>query len=141
MSNSSTTRPVVARHLFGLSDFKFQAFSSGDSLSDYSRFFIYAVIAILVTIVWSLRDRKTTNHSRLNQWLRLFAQFVVAISLFVYGFAKVIPHQFGELTPSRLLAPVGGLRPFDMLWLFMAASKPYTIFSGSVEVLAARLST
>jgi hypothetical protein len=126
----------VARYLLRLSDFKYQAYTSGDSLSDYVQLFTYVLIALLVTVVWSLRDRKTPNYSRLNQWLRLAAQSALGITLLVYGLDKVIPLQFGQLTPGRLLTPVGNLSPFDMLWYFMATSKAYTIFTGSIEVLA-----
>src|SRR5208282_313026 len=37
---------------------------------------------------------------------------------------------------ARLSERVGNLSPFRMLWTFMAASKPYTSFSGFAEVLA-----
>ena len=127
---------LVARYIFHVRHFTFQAITSGDSLSDYLQFFTYALVSLLVTLVWSLVRRKTTNYSKLNQWLRLYAQLFLGVTIVFYGLDKAIPLQFGELTASRLLGTVGDLTPFSMLWVFMATSKPYTIFSGILEVLA-----
>lgn len=128
--------PFVARYIFRLKDFRFQALTSGDSMSDYLEVFTYFLIALIVTIAWSLLRRKTTNYSRLSQWLRLYAQLVFAATLFTYGFDKVFPLQFGDLSPTTLVTTVGDHSHFSMLWDFMAASKPYTIFSGVLELLA-----
>jgi uncharacterized membrane protein YphA (DoxX/SURF4 family) len=127
---------LVARYVFQLKNFKFQAISSGDSLSDYLQFFTYALIALLVALVWTLVRRKAANYSKLSQWLRLYAQLALGVTMMGYGLDKVVPLQFGELTASRLVGSVGDLTPFSMLWLFMATSKPYTIFSGVLETLA-----
>jgi uncharacterized membrane protein YphA (DoxX/SURF4 family) len=128
--------PPVARHVLHLTNFKFQPITSGDSVSDYVEYLTWALISVVATVVWSLLDRKKTNYYRLNQWLRLYAQVALGVIMMSYGFDKVFPLQFGELTASRLVATVGDLSPFGMLWVFMAASKPYTIFSGVLEVLA-----
>ena len=130
------TISFVARHILLLRSFRFQAVTSGDSMSDYLEVFTYALIALLVTIAWSLLRRERTNYSRLSQWLRLYAQLALAATLFSYGFDKVFPLQFGNLDATRLVATVGDQDRFSMLWLFMAASTPYTIFSGVLELLA-----
>jgi hypothetical protein len=59
--------------------------------------------------------------------------------MFSYAFVKVIPTQFGYLTPGELLRPLGQLSRFRMLWDFMAASPGYTIFAGALELLGALL--
>src|SRR5215831_12414114 len=58
----------LARSIFHLHAFTFQAATSGDSLSDYLLPFTYALVALVATLVWSLIDRRATNYSRLNQW-------------------------------------------------------------------------
>ena len=126
----------VARNIFRVGKFKFQALTSGDSISDFLEVFTYFLIALLVTIAWSLLRRKARNYTRLSEWLRLYAQLVLAVTLFSYGFDKAFPLQFGDLDPTTLLTTVGEQSHFSMLWLFMAASKPYTIFSGMLELLA-----
>lgn len=129
--------PWVARHILHLSKaVPYAVFDQGDTLSDDILLFSWIVLAILATGVWSALDRERTNYARLNQWLRLIVQVLLAGILFSYGFDKVFPLQFGSLTPSRMMGHVGDLSPEDMLWVFMAASKPYTIFSGLLEVVA-----
>jgi hypothetical protein len=59
--------------------------------------------------------------------------------MFSYAFIKVIPTQFGYLTPGELLRPLGQLSRFRLLWDFMAASPGYTIFAGVLELLGALL--
>jgi hypothetical protein len=56
-----------------------------------------------------------------------------------YAFIKVIPTQFGYLTPGELLRPLGQLSRFRLLWDFMAVSPGYTIFTGAIELLGAVL--
>lgn len=129
--------PWVAHYLFYLPrGFQYVAADSGDSVSDYLQIVASLLIAAIVAAIWSFLDSKRPNYRRLNQWIRLYAQFVLAATMFSYGFDKVIPLQFGELTPSRLSTQIGDLNTFSMLWVFMAASKPYTIFSGVLEVLS-----
>ena len=106
---------LVARYVFHLKNFKFQAISSGDSLSDYLQFFTYALIALLVALVWTLIRRRAANYSKLSQWLRLYAQLALGVTMMGYGLDKVVPLQFRELTASRLVGSVGDLTPFSML--------------------------
>jgi len=55
--------------------------------------------------------------------------------MMTYAVVKVIPTQFGFLTPGELLRPVGQLNRFWVLWDFMAVSTGYTVFAGLVELL------
>jgi len=128
--------PWLAHYVFSLPRSFQYASGGGDSVSDYLQMFAALLIAAIAAVIWSFGDTKRPNYSRLNQWLRLYAQFFLAATMFSYGFDKVIPQQFEELTPSRLSTQVGDLDTFSMSWVFMAASKPYTIFSGVLEVLA-----
>jgi uncharacterized membrane protein YphA (DoxX/SURF4 family) len=130
--------PVVAwigKHVLGMPGFSPQNFGSGGQ-SDYVRAFSQVLVGAIAALIWSFWDRKRPNYRRLLEWLRLFVQFILATTLFGYGFDKVFPNQFGSLTPSRMSTRAGDLSHFDLLWLFMAASKPYTIFSGALEALA-----
>jgi hypothetical protein len=133
----SVLGPWVARYILHLSrEVPYVVIDSGDSPSDYVVMFSWIVLAIVAAGVWSVLDRRRANYVRLNQFLRLVVQVLLAGILFSYGFGKVFPTQFGSLTPSRMMGNVGDLSPMDMLWLFMAASKPYTIFGGLLEVSA-----
>jgi len=97
------------------------------------------LIASAVTIVWSVADRRRVEYRTLNRWLRVYARYALALMMMAYAVVKVIPTQFGFLTPGELLRPVGQLNRFWVLWDFMALSTGYTIFAGLVELLCCPL--
>lgn len=109
---------------------------SGDTKYDYGVVFCELGIALIVTVVWSVLDRKHTQYRVLHQWLRYAVSLTLALLMFGYGSIKVIPVQFGTLTLGALSLPVGGLTPQGLLWTFMAASKGYTAFTGIAEIVA-----
>ncbi len=127
--------PWICRHLFNVQR-KIFIYPEGDYLSSYLQHLFELILTFVITLTWSILDRKRPNYRRLYAWFTLFLRCMLAITLFGYGFDKVFPLQFGDVTPERLTRPLGSLDMFNLLWTFMAASKPYTIFSGSLEVLA-----
>lgn len=110
--------------------------ASGDTTYDFVVLFCELVASISGALLWSLLDRKTPHYASLHRRLRFVVVFILAGLLFSYGLDKVIPIQFGTLSPSALSQRVGDLSPFDLLWTFMAGSKAYTILTGLVEVIA-----
>ena len=112
---------------------------SGDTTYDQVLILCELFLAVVATVVWSALDRKRTEYRRLHEWLRFVVRLVLSSAMLSYGMDKLIPVQFGALTLGRLAARVGDLTPFNLLWTFMAASKPYTIFCGAAEVLAGLL--
>src|SRR5262245_30877650 len=56
-----------------------------------------------------------------------------------YGSSKLYSSQFGEMSLDRLTQEIGDTWPMTMVGTFMKASKPYELFSGAFEVLAAVL--
>jgi uncharacterized membrane protein YphA (DoxX/SURF4 family) len=130
--------PWICSHIFRVHR-KLFIFPDADFLSGYLQHLFEIILALVATVVWSIVDRKRTNYRRLYAWFALFLRFSLALVLFSYGFDKVFPIQFRPVTASRLSQQVGNLDMFNMLWIFMASSKPYTIFSGIMEVLAGLL--
>jgi len=53
-----------------------------------------------------------------------------------YGAYKVISSQFPAPTLDRLMQPYGDSSPMGLLWTFMGASVPYTMFVGFAEMIA-----
>jgi hypothetical protein len=53
-----------------------------------------------------------------------------------YGAAKVISSQFPPPTLDRLMQPYGDSSPMGLLWTFMGASEPYTMFVGFAEMIS-----
>lgn len=128
--------PWVGKHILHLSTYiTIFSYNSGDTTYDYVLILCELFLAAVATVVWSLLDLKRPNYRVLHEWLRFVVRLALATALFTYGMDKLIPVQFGSLTLARLSQRVGDLSPFSMLWTFMAASKPYTIFSGFAEVL------
>ena len=132
--------PWVGKHLLRLpTDITVFTNGSGDTTFNYVQVLCFVVLALLGTALWSLLDRRRVQYVVLHDWLRVYLRFVLGATLWGYGMHKVIPLQFGVPSGERLLQTFGDSSPMGLLWTFMAASVPYTIFSGAVEVVAGTL--
>jgi hypothetical protein len=114
---------------------------SGDTTYNWVNLLCIFVIAILITIVWSIVDRRPRNYDKGWIILRAYLRFVLAVAMISYGMAKVIPSQFPAPTLDRLMQRFGDASPMGLLWTFMGASVAYNIFSGSAEMLGGLLLT
>lgn len=112
---------------------------SGDTTFHYVQVLCFVLTALVAALVWSLADYKRNHDHRLYLGLRVLVRLSLGIALIGYGAAKVIPSQFPPLALHRLVQPFGDASPMGLLWTFMGASAPYTIFSGAVEMLAGLL--
>ena len=108
---------------------------SGDSTFHYVLIFGYLVLAVAATLVWSVVDHKRPHYHSLYLGLRVLVRLVLGVTLISYGAAKVFPSQFPPLALHRLVQPFGDASPMGLLWTFMGASVPYTIFCGATELL------
>ena len=130
--------PWVARQVF---DVTFIGQGGGDTTFSFVRIFCLLVISIVAAWVWTLMDRKRCNYARLYEGLRVYVRFMVAVTMIEYGAWKVIPTQFPAPTADRLTQPFGDASPMGLLWTFMGASVPYTIFGGLGEMVGGLLLT
>jgi len=112
---------------------------SGDTTFDYLKLLLTVVLVAVVTLLWSLLDRKRTAYPRSARWLVVGCRFYLGIVLLGYGLAKVIPAQFSTPSLTRLLQPYGASSPMGIVWTFMGLSPAYTIFSGLAETVPALL--
>lgn len=108
---------------------------SGDQLYDWALIFCMAVAALLVTVVWSVLDRRRRNYEQLYQWLALFVRLDLAKTMMIYGASKVLPSQFAAIHLGALVDPLGHLSPMGLLWNFMGYSRAYMFFGGAAELL------
>ena len=136
-----TLVPWVATRLFHVTGQPATYFrtGSGDTTLQYVNQLLYVLVAIAAVAVWTAFDRKRPNYRRLSAWLRLVVRYTLALTLFSYGFAKVFPLQFQPPRFAKLMEPYGEFTPMGVLWSFMGASLPYTIYSGAAEVLGGLL--
>jgi uncharacterized membrane protein YphA (DoxX/SURF4 family) len=108
---------------------------SGDTTYDYVHILCYAAFATLATLVWTLAARRSREHRRLHEGLRIYVRYALGSILLGYGMAKVIKTQFPFPSQDRLMEPFGEASPMGLLWTFMGVSTPYTVFAGAMEVL------
>lgn len=133
--------PWVATRFFHVTGMPATYFrtGSGDTTLQYVQQLLYVVTALTVMLVWSVLDRKRPNYRKLGAWLRLLVRYTLAFTLFSYGFAKVFPLQFQPPRNFKLMEPYGEFSPMGVLWSFMGASLPYTMYSGAAEILGGLL--
>ncbi len=112
---------------------------SGDTTYNWVQVLCFALVALTATVAWSIVDRRRARYDALWEFLRIYVRYVLATIMFGYGFAKLFMGQFGPPSESRLLQPFGEASPMGLLWTFMGASTPYTMFGGAAEVLGGAL--
>ena len=128
----------VGREGFGVNITVMPA-GSGDTTFNYVELACWVFIAAMVTLVWSLLDRKRAGYDELHGWLRSAVRAYLGLAMLAYGINKLVPIQFGSLRLAEMLQPIGEQSPMGLLWRFMAASPTYTAFTGFAEVLCAYL--
>jgi hypothetical protein len=132
--------PRVGHAVFGI-DVRWRQTGSGDTAYDWVRLFTIAAISLAIMLVWSVLDRRRRAYPTLYTWLRAYVRFSLAFVMVQYGVIKIIPTQFVPPTLDQLTQPMGQASPMRLLWTFMGASMPYTIFSGLGELLGGLLLT
>ncbi|MFL5328999.1 MAG: hypothetical protein ACJ8C4_08785 [Gemmataceae bacterium] len=114
---------------------------SGDRLFAYATAFTDLVLAIAITLIWSIasllwrrwRGVGRQNYDRLNAWMRLIVRFHLMDMMIVYGAIKIWCGQFPPIGDFQLDAKYGDSSPMGLLWRFMQYSQPYTSATGIIE--------
>jgi len=109
---------------------------SGDRTFDFLLVACLLLIALVVTVVWTIFDRKRLSYPTLYRWLNIYVRFALGTSMIGYGAFKVISSQFPPPTLDRLMQSYGDSSPMGLLWTFMGASEPYTMFVGFAEMIS-----
>jgi hypothetical protein len=129
--------PWVNKHILHLSyDLTVNRVTGGDRPFDYVQVFSCLLVAAIVSLVWSLLDRKRLSYLKLYEWLKLAIRFWLVVSLTVYGFAKApVPAQMQQPELVKLVQPYGDFTPMGILWSFIGSSPTYEIITGYIELL------
>ena len=126
----------IGRHVFHIRyEIVLSGEGSGDTTFRWILFLCYLTVAGVVTVVWSLLDRRRLHYERLGQWFRLMLRFSLGLAMIAYGASKVIPNQMPAPFPSVLLQRLGELTPMRLLWAQIGASPAYETFTGLAELL------
>ena len=126
----------TATHIFRIKhELVYTGSGSGDKTFDWVLAFCLLVIAAVITLVWSILDRRRPNYVTFHKWFRLAMRFALASEMFLYGISKVIPLQMPFPYLTRLLEPYGNFSPMAVLWSSIGASTSYEIFTGCAETL------
>lgn len=110
--------------------------ASSDTLYNWLSLLTYLLLALLITIIWSLLDRKRPSYRIFSKWFFLFISYYLMVQMLIYGFIKVFNLQFGSLSLEQLFQSYGYSSPLRLMWTFMGASHTYSFFSGMIEVVA-----
>jgi hypothetical protein len=112
---------------------------SGDTTYNWVQFASHLAVAAAIAAVWSAVDRRRPSYPWLEDGLWIAMRFVLASAMFGYGVNKVFGLQFPEPGMQRLLQPYGDSSPMGLMWTFMGASQPYTMFAGWMETIGGLL--
>ncbi len=126
----------TGKTILGLEDMPTGPNGSGDTTTDYVFQFVVILISLTATIIWSSLDYKRKSYHQVLLYFRTFVRYYVTFTMFSYGFYKIIPLQFSELSNFDLIKTVGDQSPMGLMWNFMEYSDLYTKFSGYAEVTA-----
>ncbi|MFI5498937.1 DoxX family protein [Nocardia asteroides] len=128
----------IGEHVFGVRA-ELTMNGSGDQAAIWIQCGLVLVAAVLITVVWSVLDRRRLAYPRLGSWFLTVLRLCVGGQMLFYGFAKLIPTQMPEPELATLLTRVGDLSPMAMLWTQVGSSPAYEMSLGAAEVLAGLL--
>ena len=112
---------------------------SGDTLDDWMLYVAYICIALLVTVVWSMLDRKQQHYQQLNSILKIGLRYYLAMMMFSYGISKLFVNQMPYPSLAQFYTPLGEFTPMRFTWMYLGYSAPYQFFGGFLETLGGLL--
>jgi hypothetical protein len=108
---------------------------SGDTTYNWVQFATNLVLAGFATLIWTVLDRRSRAYPRLGDGLWIAMRFTLGWAMLSYGINKIFALQFPEPGMQRLLQTYGDSSPMGLMWTFMGASQPYTMFAGWLETM------
>ncbi|MRG45156.1 hypothetical protein GFS24_08520 [Chitinophaga sp. SYP-B3965] len=112
---------------------------SGDTTYSYVSMLSNVTVALLITIIWSLLDRRRKSYHMAYHWLRVLVRYYVASMMLLYGIIKIFHLQMPAPYLSQLVQPFGDKSPMGLAWSYVGYSKAFSAFTGWSEVIAGAL--
>ena len=107
---------------------------SGDTTYNYVQLFLFVVLTIIVTIGWTVADRRRKNYDQLLYLLIIYLRYYLGFTIIYYGLEKLIKTQF-PFPYNSLNETYGQSSPSRLLWNFMGYSTAYNVFMGLSETI------
>lgn len=124
------------RDLFNLARYAPHFFGPVDTFVNWA---VVAMIAVLGTVIWTIRDQQRTTYDELYYWLRVIIRYRLAVAILAYGFIKLFPMQAPLPSISNLNTPYGEFTAWKLFSLSLGITPSYESFLGLVEILGALL--
>ncbi|GAB4038460.1 DoxX family protein [Spirosoma jeollabukense] len=128
--------PLYYRDLFNLARYAPYFFGPDDMFINWV---IVALIALVGTIIWTVRAKKQTEYATLYYWLRVVLRYRLAIGVIAYGFIKLFPMQAPLPSISNLNTAYGDFTAWKLFSLSLGIVPSYESFLGLVEILGGLL--
>jgi len=108
---------------------------ASDSVLLYIHVLFFAAVFTLMGLVLFFFQKSPIKLP--GPWLQFWLRYYLAWQLLYYGWNKVFKWQFYLPEPNLLYRTLGSMDPDILYWSVMGLSRPYNLFLGSLEVLAA----
>jgi hypothetical protein len=110
---------------------------SSDSAAMYLLMLVLLTLAAIISLALNFISTWKQKQNIIFQILRTVFVYYLAVHLLKYGFDKVFKYQFYLPEPNTLYTTVGNLSKDILYWTSMGTSYWYSVFAGTMEVLAA----
>ena len=108
-----------------------------DSKYDYTRFLLIIMLSFFGSFLWqALSSKIKWININVRTWLITIIRYHVGLTLILYGLAKVLVLQFGQIDLLTLESKFGSFTGMQLLWKFMSYSEFYTQVTGYIEIIA-----
>ncbi|MEA1784845.1 hypothetical protein U1E44_01965 [Arenibacter sp. GZD96] len=119
--------------IFHLSRYTTSFFSDIPSFADWG---IAAIIGLVVTLVWTLLEKKERDYNYWHYILRVILRYRLALAVIAYGFIKLFPLQAPYPSISHLNTTYGAISTWKLFSLSLGIVPSYESFLGFVELFA-----
>ena len=106
---------------------------SGDTLDDWMLGVAYAILALMLTIIWSIFDKKRKEYNKLYNYFTIGLRYYLAMVMFSYGISKLFVNQMPYPSLAQFYTPLGEFTPMRFTWMHLGYSAPYQFFGGFLE--------
>ncbi|GAB3504557.1 hypothetical protein GCM10027341_35060 [Spirosoma knui] len=124
------------RDLFNLSRYAPHFFGPDDTFANWA---VVALLALVGTLLWSIRDTKRLEYNALYYGLRVILRYRLAIGVIAYGFIKLFPMQAPLPSISNLNTAYGDFTAWKLFSMSLGIVPSYESFLGLVEILGGLL--